>query len=304
MSVSAIAWAWNTELKPTEKIVLLALCDHVNDENGKCWPSITHLQKKTGLSRPSVWKSINRLIEKGLVERCGIGSSGSTTTYRVNVGNGVTQTRLPNNLSLGNGVTHALGNDFNTLGNQVNKVGNVVTSEPSRTVINHKIPAPPARTHEEAFQPQPENAPNSQIPHEPKTPQDWAQYFIQRCRYRIDQAVIPKSMTMFRQWIAQGVTLEDVEDAAAAAEARLNGYPSNPTLYVSFEAVSIVSDRRGSRPNLEAAITDLARRAAPRPIWRGFPFLRPLLVRDQTYAGLHRQKRRVPLLSVRKYPVT
>src|SRR5690625_2118187 len=92
MSVNAMAWAWKAELKPTEKLVLLALCDHVNDENSQCWPSITHLQKKTGLSRPSVWKSINRLIEKSLVARCGTGPFGSTT-YQVNVGNRVTQTR-------------------------------------------------------------------------------------------------------------------------------------------------------------------------------------------------------------------
>jgi hypothetical protein len=80
---------------------------------------------------------------------------------------------------------------------------------------------------------------------EPKTPHNWAQYFIERCGYRIEQVVyIPKAMAMFRQWIADGVTLEDVEDAAAAAEAKLNGYPANPTYYRRFVAEVLFEKQR------------------------------------------------------------
>ena len=107
---------------------------------------------------------------------------------------------------------------------------------------------PPARAREENSQPQPDNSSTPQTPCEPKTPRDWAQCFIQRCGYRIDQAITPKSMAMFRQWLVDGVTLEDVEDAAAAAEAKLGGYPSNPTYYRGFVA-EVVSEKQRAKEN-------------------------------------------------------
>lgn len=90
MSVRAITWAWTVELKSTEKLLLLALCDHANDEDFECWPSVTHLQRKTGLSRPAVWRGIDRLLEKKLVFRVGnregINGSKGNTIYRIGVG--------------------------------------------------------------------------------------------------------------------------------------------------------------------------------------------------------------------------
>jgi hypothetical protein len=55
---------------------------------------------------------------------------------------------------------------------------------------------------------------------------------------------IPKAMAMFRQWIAQGVTLEDIEDAALVAEAKLSGYPANPTYYRGFVAEVLLEKQR------------------------------------------------------------
>lgn len=265
MSVSAIAWAWKIEIKPTEKLMLVALCDHVNDEDFKCWPSISHLQKKTGLSRPAVWKTIDKLIEKGLVERCGFNEFGRTI-YQINVGNDITQ--------VGNEVTQGQVTALPRVGNEVTQgVGNEVTSKPSvyKPSYNRKSPAPPARARESAFladfmehpepadsEPEPASIPaENSCPEtagpaqkQPTTPEEWGQWFIERChrisRYRptLDKAINPKSMTMFRQWIADGVTLDDVNDAALAAEAKNGGMPATPVFYRGFVAELLLEKQR------------------------------------------------------------
>ncbi len=128
-----MAWAWKQPLPPTEKFILLALSDHANDEDYTCWPSLKHLTRKTGFSRPTVWKTIDRLIALGIVARVGESATGSTK-YRIEVGKPLTQ---------GKGVTQVsplpgVGNDVNRVGNYGNKVGNDVTpnhKEPSVTII-------------------------------------------------------------------------------------------------------------------------------------------------------------------------
>ena len=90
MSVAASTWAWKLDLPSTEKLVALALADHANDEDFTCWPSLTHLEKKTGLNRTTVWRAIDRLVELNLIKRVGNKPSGSTI-YLVQVGAQITQ---------------------------------------------------------------------------------------------------------------------------------------------------------------------------------------------------------------------
>lgn len=134
-----MTWAWKQQLDPTTKFVLVALSDHANDVDFTCWPSLTHLQIKTGYSRPTIWKAIDRLSEIGAMVRVGLHASGATL-YRVQVGNDVT---------LGNELTQVstlpkLGNVGNKLGNVGNKVGNDVTpnhknhNESSITIMSGK----------------------------------------------------------------------------------------------------------------------------------------------------------------------
>ena len=137
-----MAWAWKQPLPPTDKFILLALADHANDEDYTCWPSLKHLTKKTGFSRPTVWKTVDRLIALGIVARVGESASGSTR-YQILVGkaltlgNALTQvTRIPN-----------IGNHVNRVGKQGNKLGNAVTpnhKEPSRTITESSADAPRA----------------------------------------------------------------------------------------------------------------------------------------------------------------
>ena len=133
-----MAWAWKQPLPPTEKFILLALSDHANDEDYTCWPSLKHLCRKTGFSRPTIWKTIDRLIVLGIVARVGESAVGSTK-YRIEVGKPLT---LGNELTQGKDVTQVtplpgVGNHVNRVGNYGNKVGNDVTpnhKEPSRTI--------------------------------------------------------------------------------------------------------------------------------------------------------------------------
>lgn len=60
--------AWEIELSAFEKIVLLALADCANDE-GKCWPSIATLCRKTNASERTVQRSITALEKAGHLSR-------------------------------------------------------------------------------------------------------------------------------------------------------------------------------------------------------------------------------------------
>lgn len=69
MSVKAIAWAFDLEIDdPSAKFVLVAICDHV-DEDGWCWPSLSRLARKTGFDRSTVQRSMQKLVDRGLLRR-------------------------------------------------------------------------------------------------------------------------------------------------------------------------------------------------------------------------------------------
>jgi hypothetical protein len=67
-------------------------------------------------------------------------------------------------------------------------------------------------------------------------------------------------MAMFRQWITDKVTLEDVEDAVLVAEAKLGTIPANPTYYRGFVAETVIEKQRakenpaaiGSKPGSQS----------------------------------------------------
>lgn len=61
MSFSAIQWALPHELPPTDKLVLVTLAYHYNDESGQCNPGIATLASETGMSERSVQRTIRRL---------------------------------------------------------------------------------------------------------------------------------------------------------------------------------------------------------------------------------------------------
>lgn len=71
MSIQALNWALYEELetKGAERLVLIVLADHCNDQ-WECWPSVTRIAQVAHLSEPKYVKELlGRLIDKGLIER-------------------------------------------------------------------------------------------------------------------------------------------------------------------------------------------------------------------------------------------
>ena len=61
----------NTKLSSTEKLVMLALADHANDEGKSVYPSQERLSRKTGLARETINRYINKLSKNGYLYQVG-----------------------------------------------------------------------------------------------------------------------------------------------------------------------------------------------------------------------------------------
>lgn len=66
MSVKLMAKAWELNLSQGEKLVLLTLCDHANDD-GICYPSQEYLAQKCSMSPRSLIDQINKLKKYGIL---------------------------------------------------------------------------------------------------------------------------------------------------------------------------------------------------------------------------------------------
>lgn len=67
MSHKIMRQVWTLPLKPTQKLVLLALADNANDE-GVCWPSRENISDKTGLTTKAITDAVNALKTSGLLD--------------------------------------------------------------------------------------------------------------------------------------------------------------------------------------------------------------------------------------------
>ena len=68
MSVRVLAWAWEQDLEPLTKLILLALADHC-DHEGLCFPKIKTVMSKTGLGLTTVHGRLRILVKKNLIKR-------------------------------------------------------------------------------------------------------------------------------------------------------------------------------------------------------------------------------------------
>lgn len=68
MSVHISSQVWALDMQSGRKLVLLALADMANDE-GICWPSISSLRKRTGMSERAVQLHLRELQAAGLLGR-------------------------------------------------------------------------------------------------------------------------------------------------------------------------------------------------------------------------------------------
>ena len=69
MSVQAMTWAWEQNLDPSDKLVLLALANRSNHETGVCYPGQKLIAQECSMSDRSVRRHLKNLEALGLIER-------------------------------------------------------------------------------------------------------------------------------------------------------------------------------------------------------------------------------------------
>lgn len=85
MSVRLMAAVFESDrLAPTERLLMLALADHADDQ-GLCYPSIDRLCQRTGLSRRAVQINIQKLQDQGYLIALKGGGRGHSSRYQINV---------------------------------------------------------------------------------------------------------------------------------------------------------------------------------------------------------------------------
>lgn len=67
MSIKLMSAAWEMTLPQTEKMVLLCLCDHANDD-GECWPSVARMARKCSVSERTVQRAIQGLKDRSILD--------------------------------------------------------------------------------------------------------------------------------------------------------------------------------------------------------------------------------------------
>jgi hypothetical protein len=72
MSLAAQEWAYNSGVVSGARFVLVVLADHAGDQKGEdwtCYPGMTRLSEKTGLSVESVERHLKMLVKQGWISR-------------------------------------------------------------------------------------------------------------------------------------------------------------------------------------------------------------------------------------------
>lgn len=67
MSIRIMSDVWRTDLPTTEKMVLLVIADHANDDGSEAWPSQATIAKKASVSIRTVQRAVNNLVAEGYV---------------------------------------------------------------------------------------------------------------------------------------------------------------------------------------------------------------------------------------------
>jgi DNA-binding MarR family transcriptional regulator len=67
MTIRAMNWAWEIELPPALKLVLLKLADRANDD-GECWPGSASIAKACGIGARTLVRHLAQLEELGLIK--------------------------------------------------------------------------------------------------------------------------------------------------------------------------------------------------------------------------------------------
>ena len=63
-----MALVWRAKMKTSEKMVLLKLADHADDDGENAWPSVPTMQAQCGMGRSTVQRHLASLQEQGLIK--------------------------------------------------------------------------------------------------------------------------------------------------------------------------------------------------------------------------------------------
>lgn len=69
MSVKALNWAFNINIEPVKKVILLALADCADDDGKHCYPGYTHLANKASVCTKTIKRNIVQLVDLGLIKK-------------------------------------------------------------------------------------------------------------------------------------------------------------------------------------------------------------------------------------------
>ena len=87
MSIKCLAWAWGKQLPPLPKLVLLAIADHA-DDNGYAWPGVSGVAQKCGVSKRTVQRYVNTLVQRDIISvetRQRPDGSNTSNAYQLNI---------------------------------------------------------------------------------------------------------------------------------------------------------------------------------------------------------------------------
>lgn len=86
MSARLMGAAFYVRIPTSEKFLLLALCDHANDDGHHIWPGQARLSVKVDLTPRRIRQLMVSLKDRGLVERLRGSAPGRGSEYRIDIG--------------------------------------------------------------------------------------------------------------------------------------------------------------------------------------------------------------------------
>ena len=101
MSITAREWALRQELAPVHKFVLVVLADAADDQ-GLCWPRVSTVAEKVGVSTRTVQRAVQHLAKRKLITvepRLRSDGSSSSNLYRLRLREGVNLSPPPDKVS-------------------------------------------------------------------------------------------------------------------------------------------------------------------------------------------------------------
>ena len=93
MSVKVTTWVFDhSQSRNGDRVVLLVLADHADDERWECWPSQGRMARKANMATRSVKRCIDNLVRLGEVKILTRGTGRVSSRYRITPTKSVTPT--------------------------------------------------------------------------------------------------------------------------------------------------------------------------------------------------------------------